>query len=113
VIRLHTNHIRRHRTAYRDNVKFIRELVDSDLFSECIHAALSKATNEIIDLEPFYGEVPELRGAWDSGKTLEECRENLLGVIEGWIALRLRLGLAIPPVNGHTIDIPSRVEAVV
>ena len=78
------------------------------MFSEYIHAALSKATYEIIDdPEPFYGEVPELRGVWASGKTLEECRENLLGVIEGWIALRLRLGLAIPLVNGHTMS-PSR-----
>lgn len=53
--------------------------------------------------KPFYGEVPELRGVWATGKTLEECRENLKGIIEGWIALRLRLGLAIPPINGYTI----------
>lgn len=46
-------------------------------------------------IEPFYGEIPELRGVWAIGKTQEECRENLKGVIEGWIALRLRLGLAI------------------
>ena len=85
-----------------------------DMFCEYIHAALSKAAYEIIeDEEPFYGEVPDLRGVWASGKTLEECRENLKGVIEGWIALRLRLGLAIPPINGHTIETPSRVEAVV
>ncbi|MCX6672886.1 MAG: type II toxin-antitoxin system HicB family antitoxin [Methanothrix sp.] len=45
-------------------------------------------------------EIPGLRGVWAIGKTLEECRENLKGVIEGWIALRLRLGLAIPPING-------------
>ena len=38
-----------------------------------------------------------------TGKTLEECGENLKGVIEGWIALRLRLGLAIPPINGQGI----------
>jgi predicted RNase H-like HicB family nuclease len=50
---------------------------------------------------------------WAIGKTLEECRENLKGVIKGWIALRLRLGLAIPPINGCTIEIPSRAEAVV
>lgn len=71
------------------------------MFAEYIRAALSKATYEIIeDQEPFYGEIPELRGVWAIGKTLEECRENLKGVIEGWIALRLRLGLAIPPING-------------
>ncbi len=68
------------------------------MFCEYIHAALSKATYEIIeDEEPFYGEIPELRGVWAIGKTLEECRENLKGVIEGWIALRLLVGLAIPP----------------
>lgn len=84
------------------------------MFCEYIHAALSKATYEIIeDKEPFYGEIPELRGVWAIGKTLEECRENLKGVIEGWIALRLRLGLAIPPINGHTIETPTRAEAVV
>ncbi len=86
----------------------------SAMFAEYIRAALSKATYEIIeDQEPFYGEIPELRGVWAIGKTLEECRENLKGVIEGWIALRLRLGLAIPPINGHAIEIPSRAEAVV
>jgi len=84
------------------------------MFCEYIRAALSNATYEIIeDEEPFYGEIPQLRGVWAVGKTLEECRENLKGVIEGWIALRLRLGIAIPPINGLTIETPSRVEAVV
>ncbi|MCX6676768.1 MAG: type II toxin-antitoxin system HicB family antitoxin [Methanothrix sp.] len=84
------------------------------MFCEYIHAALSKATFEIIeDEEPFYGEIPQLRGVWAIGKTLEECRENLKGVIEGWIALRLRLGLAIPPINGIAIGTPTRAEAVV
>ena len=69
----------------------------SDMFCEYIQTALSQATYEMIeDEEPFYGEVPPLRGVWAIGKTLEECRENLKGVIEGWIALRLRLGLTIP-----------------
>ena len=83
------------------------------MFAEYIRAALSKATYEIIeDQEPFYGEIPELRGVWAIGKNLEECRENLKGVIEGWIALRLRLGLAIPPINGHAIEIPRAEEVV-
>jgi len=74
--------------------KSLEGAIGFDMFCEYIHAALSRATYEIIeDEEPFYGEVPELRGVWANGKTLEECRENLKGVIEGWIALRLRLGL--------------------
>ena len=103
-----------HRSISEDNIKFIQASIELLMFCEYIHAALSKATYEIIeDEEPFYGAVPELRGVWAIGKTLEECRENLKGVIEGWIALRLRLGLAIPPINGHTIETPSRAEAVV
>lgn len=52
---------------------------------------------EIInDEEPFYGEVPELKGVWASGKTLEECRRNLGETIEGGIVLRLKKGLNIP-----------------
>ena len=85
----------------------------SDMFCEYIQAALYKATYEIIDdEEPFYGEIPELRGVWATGRTQEECRENLEAVVEGWIALRLRFGLAIPLVGGHTIETPSRVATV-
>ena len=74
---------------------------------------MDRATYEIIDdPEPFFGKVPELRGVWAQGKTQEECRENLIGVIEGWIAIRLRLGLAIPPIGGYTIEVPPEPKAV-
>jgi hypothetical protein len=45
---------------------------------EYIEEALKKAHYEIIeDKEPFYGEIPGLRGVWATAKTLEECRKNL------------------------------------
>lgn len=78
---------------------------------EYIEAALSRAKYEIInDEEPYYGEVPELKGVWATGKTLEECRENLREVIDGWIVVRLRKNLPIPPIGGHTIEELSRSE---
>ena len=67
---------------------------------EYISAALEKAKYQIIeDDEPYYGEVPGLKGVWATGKTLEECRKNLAETIEGWIILRLRKGLPIPPIG--------------
>ena len=70
------------------------------MITEYIEAALSKAKYELIeDEEPFYGEVPELEGVWATGKTLEECRKNLVEVIDGWILVRLRRGLPIPPIG--------------
>jgi predicted RNase H-like HicB family nuclease len=78
---------------------------------EYIEAALSRAKYEIIkDEEPYYGEVPELKGVWTTGKTLEECRDNLREVIEGWIVVRLRKNLSIPTIAGRTIEELSRSE---
>ena len=81
------------------------------MITEYIEAALSKARYEIIeDEEPYYGEVPELEGVWATGKTLEECRKNLAEVIDGWIIVRLRKGLSLPPIGEYKIEELSKVE---
>jgi predicted RNase H-like HicB family nuclease len=77
-----------------------------------IEAALSHARYEIIDdEEPYYGEVPELAEVWATGKTLEECRKNLAEIIDGWIVVRLRRGLSIPPIDNLTIEESHRLES--
>jgi predicted RNase H-like HicB family nuclease len=64
---------------------------------EYIEAALARAKYEIIrDDEPYYGEIPNLKGVWATGRTLEECRKRLSEVIEGWIIIRLKKGLPSP-----------------
>ena len=74
------------------------------MFSEYIEAALERVVYKTIeDEEPIFVSVPELPGAWATGKTVEEARKELISVIEGWIALRLRMGRSIPPIGGHTI----------
>ena len=76
-----------------------------------ITAALEHARYEIIeDAEPYYGEVPELPGVWATGRTLEECRRNLAGVLDEWLILRLRRGLPIPRLAGHTVGEGARVD---
>lgn len=67
------------------------------MFAEYIQAALERAEYKVIDNpEPIFGEVPELEGVWATGMTVEECRRELISVIEGWIALRLKMGDSIP-----------------
>ena len=39
---------------------------------------------------------PSLKGVWAIGGTLEECRQNLLSAIEGWVIIRLQKNLPIP-----------------
>lgn len=71
---------------------------------EYVEEALRRARYEIIDdEEPYYGEIEELRGVWATGKTLEECRNNLKDVIEGWILLSIKKGLPIPKLGDFEI----------
>jgi len=78
---------------------------------EYIEAALGKAKYDIIrDEEPYYGEVPGLKGVWATGKTLEECRKNLSEVIEGWIIVRIKKGLPIPPLGRYRIKEPRELS---
>ncbi|KAF5092045.1 hypothetical protein DSECCO2_04520 [anaerobic digester metagenome] len=72
---------------------------------EYINEALAEAQYELIeDDEPYYGEIPSLPGVFATGKTLEECRKNLAEVIDGWLIIRLRRGMKIPPINGKIIE---------
>ncbi len=83
------------------------------MFSEYIQAALARAEYEPIEGGEYCATVPGLRGVIDTGKTIEECRKDLIEVLEGWIALRLSLGMAIPPIGGKTIEVSTEPEAVV
>ena len=72
---------------------------------EYIEAALKKAHYEIInDDEPYYGEITNLNGVWATGKTLEECREKLKEVLEGWIIISLQKGLPVPKIGEYYIQ---------
>lgn len=80
------------------------------MVTEYIEAALAVARYELIEDEtPYYGEIPGLEGVWASGATLEECRSSLKEALEGWIVIRLRRGLDIPPVQGRRIEEPERL----
>ncbi len=84
------------------------------MFAEYIQAALERAEYKVIDNpEPLFGEVPELEGVWATGMTIEECRRELISVIEGWIALRLRMGDSIPVLGSAAISVSTEPMAVV
>jgi len=57
--------------------------------------------------------VPGLQGVIAVGDTLEECRIDLIEVIEEWIVARLEWGYPIPPISGHTISSSKEPIAVV
>jgi predicted RNase H-like HicB family nuclease len=70
------------------------------MIREYIQAALDHAKYEIIkDEEPYYGEIAGLQGVWATGKTLDQCGQRLVDVVDGWMVVRLPRGLSIPPIG--------------
>jgi predicted RNase H-like HicB family nuclease len=63
-------------------------------------AALEKANyKNIAGAEPFFGEVPGWEGVHATGKTREDCRNNLEKVIQGWLVVKLKRRQPIPPLG--------------
>ena len=65
-----------------------------------LHAATCKASYEILPDGSAYGEIPGFKGVVANTPKLEECREQLLEVLEEWILLGVRLGHELPTVDG-------------
>jgi len=81
------------------------------VITEYIQTALRHARYEMIrDDEPFYGEIDGLQGVWATGSSLEECRERLSEVLDGWILFRLSRGLPIPPIDGVELIVPQEIK---
>ena len=45
-------------------------------------------------------EIPDFEGVWANGKTVEECRKELMGVLEEWLILKIKNKDPIPVVKG-------------
>ena len=71
-----------------------------------IQAAMRHAKYEILTDDGFYyGEIAECNGVYAHRKTLEECREELQEVLEGWILFRIHKNLELPTIDGLSLAI--------
>ncbi len=72
-----------------------------------IQKAMRLAKYELLENGRFFGRIPQCKGVWGEGKTLEECREDLEGSLQDWIVIKLRFEHKLPSVRGIDIN-PSR-----
>lgn len=77
---------------------------------EYIQAALKYAEYKKLDDGTWFAEIPGFEGVWANGKSVEECRKELVEVLEEWLILKLRDGDPIPKIQG--IEIGIREPAV-
>ena len=54
--------------------------------------------------------MPPIPGVWANGKTLEECREELESVLEGWVLLSIADHSPTPDINGNRMRNGKRSE---
>ena len=93
------------------NMESDESVVEVSMLASYLDQAMELATYEIIeDEQTYWGEIPGLQGVWARHETLEGCRRELREALSDWVALRLRLGLAIPDVSG--IDLNNIAQTV-
>jgi predicted RNase H-like HicB family nuclease len=79
------------------------------MLTRYIQAAMHHATYEILEDRTFYGEISCLPGVFSNAVTLEDCREQLQEVLEGWILLGLTSGHTMPEVDTLRLDTKREV----
>jgi predicted RNase H-like HicB family nuclease len=53
----------------------------------------------------WFGQIPGFKGVWANGRTIEQCRRELIDVLEEWLILKLRDCDLIPEIDGLKLEI--------
>ena len=80
------------------------------IFEYC-EKAIDRAEYKKLEDSNWFAEIPGFQGVWANGNTVEECRRELISVLEEWLILKLRDADLIPEINGLKIEIKETVVA--
>ena len=72
---------------------------------EYCQKAIANAEYKKLEDGSWFAEIPGFKGVWANGKRVEDCRKELITVLEEWIILKLRDKDPIPEVDGLTVEI--------
>ena len=81
------------------------------MLSEYIQKALAKAHYKVLEDGTWFTEIPGFEGVWASAVTVENCRHELMEVLEEWLVLKIRDREPIPEIDGVTIRVKEVVAA--
>jgi len=75
------------------------------MLSEYIQKALKKAQYKNLEDGTWFAEIPGFKGVWANANTVEQCRHELLEVLEEWLILKIRDHDPIPIIEGVEIKV--------
>ena len=76
-----------------------------------IQGALAKAEYKKLEDGTWFAEIPGFDGVWANSHTVEECRKELVEVLEEWLILKLRDKDLLPIINEVDINIRETISA--
>ena len=59
------------------------------MFSEYVAKAMQLAEYEPIEDGTFFASIPGFEGVYGNAKTIEACREDLIGSLETWLVAKI------------------------
>ena len=74
------------------------------IFEYC-QKAIERAEYKKLGDGTWFSEIPGFKGVWANAGTVEDCRKELISVLEEWIILKLRAGEIVPEVDGLSVEI--------
>ena len=78
---------------------------------EYIQKAIERAEYKKLEDSTWFAEIPGFEGVWSNGKSVEECRKELIEVLEEWLFLKIRDNNAVPAIDGITLAVKSTKAA--
>ena len=74
------------------------------MLTEYMERAMRKAHYDLMENGRFFATIPNCKGLWAEGKSLEKCREELRSTLEDWLLLGLQLDHNLPVMDGISLD---------
>lgn len=72
---------------------------------EYMQAAIENAEYKRLEDGSWFAEISGFEGVWANGKSVEECRKELMDVLEEWLILKIHSKDFLPIVKGIDINI--------
>jgi predicted RNase H-like HicB family nuclease len=83
------------------------------MFEDYLNAGMHLAKYELLEGEEgFYGYIEETPGVYANADTLENCRDLLREVLEGWILLGIAKNETMPVLSGYSLVIQNVLSKV-
>lgn len=69
------------------------------MLNDYMDKAMQYAQHEHIEDGTYFDRIPGFKGVWSNMPTMQECRNELREVLEGWILLNIADDIPLPVVT--------------